>query len=62
MKQILSEIQDGSFAKDWILENQAGRPKMKKWVKSEREQLIEQVGKDLRGMMPWLDKKDAPEY
>jgi ketol-acid reductoisomerase len=62
MKQLLSEIQDGSFAKDWILENQAGRPKMKKWVKSEKEQLIEQVGKDLRGMMPWLDKKEAPEY
>ncbi|MDR0649255.1 MAG: ketol-acid reductoisomerase [Synergistaceae bacterium] len=62
MKQILGEIQDGTFAKDWILENQAGRPKMKKWVSSEREQLIEHVGKDLRGMMPWLDKKEAPEY
>ena len=62
MKQLLSEIQDGSFAKDWILENQAGRPKMKKWVKSERDQLIEQVGKELRGMMPLLDKKEAPEY
>ncbi|MDR1943426.1 MAG: ketol-acid reductoisomerase [Synergistaceae bacterium] len=62
MKQLLSEIQDGTFAKDWILENQAGRPRMKKWVKAEREHLIEQVGKDLRGMMPWLDKKEAPEY
>jgi ketol-acid reductoisomerase len=62
MKQLLSDIQDGSFAKEWILENQAGRPKMKKWVKAERSQLIEQVGKDLRGMMSWLDKKEAPEY
>jgi ketol-acid reductoisomerase len=62
MKGILSEIQDGSFAKDWILENQSGRPQMKMWVKSERDQLIERVGKDLRGMMPWLDKKEAPEY
>jgi ketol-acid reductoisomerase len=62
MKQLLSEIQDGSFAKDWILENQAGRPRMKKWVSSERDQLIEQVGRDLRGMMPWMDRKEAPEY
>ncbi|MDR3279678.1 MAG: ketol-acid reductoisomerase [Synergistaceae bacterium] len=62
MKKILAEIQDGTFAKDWILENRAGRPKMKKWVSSERDQLIERVGKELRGMMPWLDKKEAPEY
>jgi ketol-acid reductoisomerase len=62
MKQLLAEIQDGTFAKDWIMENKAGRPKMKKWVSGERGQLIEQVGKDLRGMMPWLDKKEAPEY
>ena len=62
MKELLSEIQSGEFAKDWILENRAGRPKMKKWVKSERNHLIEEVGKDLRGMMPWMDKKEAPEY
>jgi ketol-acid reductoisomerase len=61
MKQLLSEIQDGTFAKDWILENQAGRPRMKKWVLREHDQLIEKVGHDLRGMMPWLDKKEAPE-
>ena len=62
MKELLSEIQSGEFAKDWILENRAGRPKMKKWVKAERNHLIEEVGKDLRGMMPWMDKKEAPEY
>ena len=62
MKELLSEIQSGEFAKDWILENKAGRPKMKKWVKAERNHLIEEVGKDLRGMMPWMDKKEAPEY
>ncbi|MDR1471209.1 MAG: ketol-acid reductoisomerase [Synergistaceae bacterium] len=62
MKRLLEEIQDGTFAKDWILENRAGRPKMKKWVSSERAHLIERVGRDLRGMMPWLDKKEAPEY
>jgi ketol-acid reductoisomerase len=62
MKKILDEIQDGTFAKDWILENRAGRPRMKKWVSAERDQLIENVGRNLRGMMPWLDKKEAPEY
>jgi len=62
MKKILEEIQNGTFAKDWILENRAGRPQMKKWVASERDQLIEHVGKELRGMMPWLVKKEAPEY
>jgi ketol-acid reductoisomerase len=62
MKKLLGEIQDGSFAKDWILENAASRPCMKKWVSNERNQLIERVGKDLRGMMPWLKQKEAPEY
>jgi ketol-acid reductoisomerase len=62
MRKLLSDIQDGSFAKTWILENMAGRPMMKKWVSNERGQLIERVGKDLRGMMPWLGGKEAPEY
>jgi ketol-acid reductoisomerase len=62
MKELLAAIQDGSFAKDWILENQAGRPRMKKWVKNERGQLIETVGRDLRSMMPWMESKEAPEY
>ena len=62
MKKILEEVQDGTFAKDWILENRVGRPKMKKWIASERDQLIERVGRDLRGMMPWLVNKEAPEY
>jgi ketol-acid reductoisomerase len=62
MKKLLAEIQDGSFAKNWILENMAGRPSMKKWAAKEREHLIERVGKDLRGMIPWLGEKEAPEY
>ena len=62
MKKILEEVQDGTFAKDWILENRAGRPRMKRWIAAERDQLIEHVGRDLRGMMPWLGKKEAPEY
>jgi ketol-acid reductoisomerase len=61
MKRVLGEIQDGTFAKDWILENMAGRPRMKKWAASEHDHLIERVGRELRGMMPWLDKKEAPE-
>ncbi|MDR1651579.1 MAG: hypothetical protein LBR87_07310 [Synergistaceae bacterium] len=55
-------MQDGTFAKDWILENRANRPMMRKWAASERDQLIESVGRELRGMMPWLAKKEAPEY
>ncbi len=62
MRQLLTNIQDGSFARDWILENKVGRTRMKKWVENERGQLIEEVGKNLRGMMSWMDAKDAPEY
>ncbi|HPP38252.1 MAG TPA: ketol-acid reductoisomerase [Thermosynergistes sp.] len=62
MKQLLKAVQDGTFAKDWILENLSGRPRMKKWVKSEREHQIEQVGRSLRSMMTWMEAKEAPEY
>jgi ketol-acid reductoisomerase len=54
MANILSEIQDGSFAKEWILENQAGRPVYNALKKQEAEHEIEIVGKRLRAMMPWL--------
>lgn len=62
MKELLSDIQDGTFARDWILENKVGRTRMKKWVEHERSHLIEEVGRDLRGMMTWMDKKEAPEF
>jgi len=62
MKELLASVQDGTFAKDWILENLSGRPRMKKWVKIEREHQIEQVGKKLRSMMTWMEAKEAPEY
>ncbi|MDO4988226.1 MAG: ketol-acid reductoisomerase [Synergistes sp.] len=62
MKQLLKEIQDGTFARDWILENQTGRPRMKKWVKASRAAQNEAVGKELRKMMPWMEQKEAPEY
>jgi ketol-acid reductoisomerase len=57
MKQILSEIQDGTFAKNWILENQANRPSFMAKRRSEQNQQIEKVGRELRKMMPWIDEK-----
>jgi ketol-acid reductoisomerase len=54
MRQILAEIQDGSFATEWILENQAGRPSFNAMKKMDGEHPIEVVGKKLRSMMPWL--------
>ncbi len=56
MAQILSEIQDGSFAKEWILENQAGRPVYNALKRMDAEHMIEEVGAELRAMMPWLKK------
>jgi ketol-acid reductoisomerase len=57
MRQILKEIQSGRFAKEWIQENEAGRPRLEALRKEHRELLIEQVGKKLRGMMAWIQKK-----
>ncbi len=57
MVEILAEIQDGSFAKEWILENQAGRPVFNALRRMETEELIEEVGAELRQMMPWLKKR-----
>ncbi len=56
MKKVLKEIQDGTFAKNWILENQANRPSFNAIRKSESELQIETVGKELRKMMSWLKK------
>jgi ketol-acid reductoisomerase len=57
MEQVLAEIQDGSFAREWILENQAGRPVFNAARRNEAEHEIEEVGKKLRGMMSWLKAK-----
>jgi len=57
MEQILLEIQDGTFAKEWILENQAGRPVYNALMRMDQEHLIEVVGRQLREMMPWLSGK-----
>lgn len=54
MKEILAEIQSGQFAREWILENQAGRPVMNARRAQEAELLLEEVGDRLRKMMSWL--------
>ena len=56
-KKILEEIQEGEFAKEWILENVANRPHFNALVKKDEEHQIEKVGKELRKMMPWLGEK-----
>ena len=57
MKQVLTEIQDGTFAKKWLLENQVGRPTFNAMRRMEAEHPIEKVGKELREMMSWIDTK-----
>jgi ketol-acid reductoisomerase len=54
MKKILGEIQSGEFAREWILENQAGRPVFNAVTRQEADHQIEQVGSALRGMMSWI--------
>ena len=58
MKQVLQNIRSGAFAREWIIENQAGRPSFLALRRQNAEHPIEQVGKELRSMMPWLQKKD----
>jgi len=53
MQHILKAVQDGSFAREWIQENQAGRPEMEKYRTQLRESTLEKVGKNLREMMSW---------
>jgi ketol-acid reductoisomerase len=57
MKRMLKEVQTGSFAKEWILENQVGRPMFNALRKKEAEHPVEAVGKKLRAMMSWLQEK-----
>jgi len=54
MKRILAEIQSGQFAREWILENQAGRPSFLAMRQREADHPVETVGRELRGMMSWL--------
>jgi ketol-acid reductoisomerase len=57
MQELLEEVQSGEFAREWILENQAGRPVFNALRRQEAQHPIEEVGKRLRAMMPWLHKK-----
>ena len=57
MKKVLTEIQDGTFARNWLMENQVGRPQFNAVRKMEAEHPIEKVGKELREMMSWIDTK-----
>lgn len=57
MREMLRAVQTGEFAKEWILENRAGRPTLNAHRREHSELLIEKVGRELRKMMPWLTKK-----
>src|SRR5271163_2127196 len=57
MKQILGEIQSGEFAREWIAENRAGGESFDRMRKEAAGHQVEEVGKDLRGMMPWIDQE-----
>ena len=56
MKTVLTEIQDGTFARNWIAENEAGMPEFKSKVNADLEHPIEKVGADLRSRMDWLEE------
>ncbi len=61
MRRILREIQTGAFAREWILENQAGRPMFEKLRGEGKAHPIEEVGRRVRELMPWVRKKDSSE-
>ncbi len=54
MRSILAEIQDGTFARNWIAENEQGMPEFKRMMQSDLDHPIEKVGADLRSRMDWL--------
>jgi len=60
MKTVLKEIQDGSFARAWIAEHQAGLPNYQRYKQADLSHPIEEVGERLRAQMPWLDSAEAP--
>ena len=58
MKEVLADIQSGKFAKDWILENQVNRPQFNAINNREKEHPIEKVGRELRALMPFIQKPE----
>jgi ketol-acid reductoisomerase len=59
MKRILKEIQTGQFAREWILENKANAPVFKAYRRQEKDHPIEQVGRQLRRLMTWINAKEV---
>ncbi|MCH2201279.1 MAG: ketol-acid reductoisomerase [Fuerstiella sp.] len=59
MKKILAEIQSGTFARNWLLENKAGQPEFFATRRRERMHEVEEVGRQLRRMMSWIDSKEV---
>jgi ketol-acid reductoisomerase len=55
MKEILGEIQDGTFAREWIAENRAGQENFKRMREEQAGHQVEREGKELRSMMDWID-------
>ncbi len=61
MREVLTDIENGSFARDWILENQAGLPRYKAMMQQDLDHPIEKTGRDLRARMAWLDPQHNQE-
>lgn len=61
MEKVLKDVQNGSFAKEWIEENQAGIPKLKQLRKELGDHKIEKVGKQLRSMMNWIEEEEEEQ-
>jgi ketol-acid reductoisomerase len=59
MKKILADIQSGEFAKEWIAENRAGGENFQRMREEQANHQVERVGRDLRSMMPWIEREDA---
>jgi ketol-acid reductoisomerase len=55
MQQLLSEIQDGTFAREWIAENQAGQENFKRMREEQADHQVEREGRELRSMMDWIE-------
>ncbi|MEM9301524.1 MAG: ketol-acid reductoisomerase [Pseudomonadota bacterium] len=61
MREVLKDIQDGTFAREWMLENQVGRPRYNRLMEKRRRHPIEEVGKKLRRRMTWLKQENASD-
>jgi len=59
MRKILDEIQNGVFAREWILENKANQPTFQAMRRKDYNHQVEQVGRELRSMMTWIDSKEV---